>query len=69
MKRIARALSIFLLTLFGLIHVAQAQWIVLDPANLTENIASALYELQAVENQITQLQNEEIGRASCRERV
>lgn len=39
-------------------HAAQAQLAVIDPANLIENVLSATYELQAVNNQLQQLQHE-----------
>ena len=39
-------------------QVAQAQWIVLDPSNLIENIISALQNTQTVLNQITQISQE-----------
>lgn len=39
-------------------HVAQAQFVVVDPANLIENIISALQNVQTVLNQITQISHE-----------
>lgn len=38
--------------------VAQAQWVVIDPSNLTQNILTAARTLQQVNNQIRSLQNE-----------
>lgn len=40
------------------IHMAQAQFVVVDPANLIENIISALQNVQTVLNQITQISHE-----------
>jgi P-type conjugative transfer protein TrbJ len=37
---------------------SQAQWVVVDPTNLVENIISALQNTQAVLNQVTQLSHE-----------
>ena len=37
---------------------AQAQWAVIDPANLVQNILTALRTLNTVNNQVRQLQNE-----------
>ncbi|MBU1223442.1 MAG: P-type conjugative transfer protein TrbJ [Gammaproteobacteria bacterium] len=37
---------------------AQAQWVVIDPANLVQNILTAARTLQQINNQIQQLQNE-----------
>jgi P-type conjugative transfer protein TrbJ len=39
-------------------HMAQAQFVVVDPANLIENIVSALQNVQTVLNQITQISHE-----------
>jgi P-type conjugative transfer protein TrbJ len=39
-------------------QVARAQWVVVDPSNLVENIISALQNTQAVLNQITQISHE-----------
>jgi P-type conjugative transfer protein TrbJ len=58
MKNFTRIFFILLMTLIGHAPIAHAQWAVIDPANLIENTLSALYELQAVDNQITQLENE-----------
>jgi len=40
------------------IQSSQAQWVVVDPTNLVENIISALQNTQAVLNQVTQLSHE-----------
>lgn len=45
-------------TLLALVPAAQAQWVVIDPSNLTQNIMTAARTLQQVNNQILQLQNE-----------
>jgi len=39
-------------------HVARAQFAVIDPANLVENIISALQNVQTVLNQVTQISHE-----------
>jgi P-type conjugative transfer protein TrbJ len=56
MKTVIGYVAVLLLLTFG--HTAQAQLAVIDPANLIENILSATYELQAVNNQLQQLQHE-----------
>jgi P-type conjugative transfer protein TrbJ len=38
--------------------VAQAQWVVIDPTNLAQNILTAAHTLEQINNQIRQLQNE-----------
>jgi P-type conjugative transfer protein TrbJ len=38
--------------------VAQAQWVVIDPSNLAQNIMTAARALEQINNQIRQLQNE-----------
>jgi P-type conjugative transfer protein TrbJ len=40
------------------IQSSKAQWVVVDPTNLVENIISALQNTQTVLNQITQISNE-----------
>src|SRR5271168_2152175 len=40
------------------IQSSRAQWVVVDPTNLVENIISALQNTQAVLNQITQISHE-----------
>lgn len=42
----------------GCATTSHAQWVVLDPANLVQNISSAAYALRSVNNQIIQLENE-----------
>jgi type IV secretion system protein TrbJ len=42
----------------GTPHVARAQFAVIDPANLVENIISALQNVQTVLNQVTQISHE-----------
>ena len=37
---------------------AQAQWVVIDPSNLVQNIMTAARALEQINNQIRQLQNE-----------
>jgi P-type conjugative transfer protein TrbJ len=39
---------------------AKAQWVVIDPSNLTQNIMTAARTLQQINNQILQLQNEAV---------
>jgi P-type conjugative transfer protein TrbJ len=51
-------LAIAATVLLGAMPAAQAQWIVLDPANLVQNIMTAARELEQINNQIKQLQNE-----------
>jgi len=46
------------LCLATLAPVAQAQWIVLDPDNLVQNILQALRDLEQINNQIKQIQNQ-----------
>lgn len=42
----------------GAVPVAQAQWVVIDPTNLAQNILTAAHTLEQINNQIRQLQNE-----------
>ncbi len=44
--------------LMAVMPAAQAQWVVIDPANLVQNILTAARALQQINNQIQQLQNE-----------
>lgn len=44
--------------LIGGMPVAHAQWVVIDPTNLTQNIMTAARTLEQINNQIRQLQNE-----------
>jgi P-type conjugative transfer protein TrbJ len=43
---------------------ARAQWVVLDPANLIENIFSALYNLESNINEVTSIANQMQGLAN-----
>ena len=43
---------------------ARAQWVVLDPANLIENILSALYNLESNINEVTSIANQMQGLAN-----
>jgi type IV secretion system protein TrbJ len=45
-------------SLTALTPAAQAQWVVIDPTNLTQNILTAARTLEQINNQIRQLQNE-----------
>jgi type IV secretion system protein TrbJ len=47
----------------GTPHVARAQLTVIDPANLVQNIVSALHSVQSVLNQVTQISHEVQGLA------
>jgi P-type conjugative transfer protein TrbJ len=58
MKKVLVAVSAVLALSVSTVPVAQAQWAVIDPANLVENIISALQELASVANQAVQLENE-----------
>lgn len=58
MKRCIRGAALLLSLLLTGLPPARAQEVVIDPTNLIQNILSVLYELEAVSNQITQLQNE-----------
>ena len=44
--------------LFALAPSAQAQWVVIDPTNLTQNLLTAARTLEQINNQIRQLQNQ-----------
>ena len=57
MKRFTLAVCILFATL-TMAPPAQAQWAVIDPANLVQNILTALRTLNTVNNQVRQLQNE-----------
>ena len=45
-------------SLIALAPAAHAQWVVIDPTNLTQNILTAARTLEQINNQIRQLQNE-----------
>ncbi|EPH3308021.1 MULTISPECIES: P-type conjugative transfer protein TrbJ [Gammaproteobacteria] len=53
-----RLLAVAAAALIGVIPVAQAQWVVIDPTNLAQNILTAAHTLEQINNQIRQLQNE-----------
>lgn len=56
MKRLFLVLCVVLTSLTT--HQAAAQWVVVDPTNLVQNILTAVRTLQMVNNQIQQLQND-----------
>ncbi|MDQ0589992.1 P-type conjugative transfer protein TrbJ [Variovorax paradoxus] len=43
---------------FGAMPIARAQWVVVDPTNLIQNIMTAANTLEQINNQIKQLQNQ-----------
>ena len=45
-------------SLIALAPAAHAQWVVIDPTNLAQNLLTAAHTLEQVNNQILQLQNE-----------
>lgn len=45
-------------SLMALVPVAHAQWVVIDPTNLAQNIMTAANTLEQINNQIKQLQNQ-----------
>ena len=51
-------LAIAAAVLMSTMPAAQAQWVVIDPTNLVQNILTAARTLQQINNQIQQLQNE-----------
>ena len=51
-------LAIAAAVLVGTMPAAQAQWVVIDPTNLVQNIMTAARALEQINNQIRQLQNE-----------
>ncbi|MCI4004983.1 P-type conjugative transfer protein TrbJ [Dickeya dianthicola] len=53
-----RLLAVAAAALIGVMPVAQAQWVVIDPTNLAQNILTAAHTLEQINNQIKQLQNE-----------
>ena len=53
--------SLLALSIAGLVAwtpIAQAQWVVFDPSNYSQNILTAARTLEQINNQIRQLQNE-----------
>lgn len=53
-----RLLAVAVAALIGTMPVAHAQWVVIDPTNLAQNILTAAHTLEQINNQIKQLQNE-----------
>ena len=53
-----RLLAAAAAALIGAMPVAHAQWVVIDPTNLAQNILTAAHTLEQINNQIKQLQNE-----------
>ena len=53
-----RLLAVAAAALICVVPVAQAQWVVIDPTNLAQNILTAAHTLEQINNQIKQLQNE-----------
>lgn len=53
-----RLLAVAAAALIGVMPVAHAQWVVIDPTNLAQNILTAAHTLEQINNQIKQLQNE-----------
>jgi type IV secretion system protein TrbJ len=53
-----RLLAVAVAALIGAVPLAQAQWVVIDPTNLAQNILTAAHTLEQINNQIRQLQNE-----------
>ncbi len=51
-------LAVVAALLIGLAPATQAQWAVFDAGNFSQNILTAMREMQQVDNQIMQLQNE-----------
>lgn len=53
-----RLLAVAAAALIGVMPIAHAQWVVIDPTNLAQNILTAAHTLEQINNQIRQLQNE-----------
>ena len=51
-------LAVVIATLIATVPVAQAQWVVIDPTNLAQNVMTAAHTLEQINNQIKQLQNQ-----------
>ncbi len=51
-------LAIAAAVLVWIVPAAQAQWVVIDPSNLAQNIMTAARALEQINNQVRQLQNE-----------
>ena len=54
-------LAIAAATLVTLMPAAHAQWVVIDPSNLAQNIMTAARSLEQINNQIRQLQNQALS--------
>ncbi len=57
-RLLAVAAAAVVVTFVGAMPVAHAQWVVIDPTNLAQNILTAAHTLEQINNQIKQLQNE-----------
>ncbi|MGE4404963.1 P-type conjugative transfer protein TrbJ [Pseudomonas sp.] len=57
-RLLAVAVAAAVVAFVGVMPVAQAQWVVIDPTNLAQNILTAAHTLEQINNQIKQLQNE-----------
>ncbi|MGR0114249.1 P-type conjugative transfer protein TrbJ [Ralstonia pseudosolanacearum] len=57
-RLLAVAVAAVVVTFVGAMPVAYAQWVVIDPTNLAQNILTAAHTLEQINNQIKQLQNE-----------
>ncbi|WP_250626916.1 P-type conjugative transfer protein TrbJ [Pinirhizobacter soli] len=53
-----RLLTLAVAALIGVMPVAHAQWVVVDPTNLVQNTLTAVRTLEQINNQIQQLQNQ-----------
>ena len=53
-----RLITLAVAASIGVMPVAQAQWVVVDPTNLVQNTLTAVRTLEQINNQIQQLQNE-----------
>ncbi|MGJ7491448.1 P-type conjugative transfer protein TrbJ [Variovorax sp. ZT4R33] len=51
-------LAVAAAALMGALPIAHAQWVVIDPTNLAQNIMTAANTLEQINNQIRQLQNQ-----------
>lgn len=55
-----RPIVLALVAVFAVTREAQAQWVVFDPSNYTQNVLTAARALQEINNQIQSLQNEAV---------
>lgn len=53
-----RLLTLAVASLIGVMPIAHAQWVVVDPTNLVQNTLTAVRTLEQINNQIQQLQNQ-----------